>query len=566
MEGVLMRGKSAEAIAVRAADGEIVLETRRIESRGGLKKIPIVRGVIAFGSSLVSGTRALLRSAEVSLDEEEAIGGGAMTIAVLLGVLLSVGLFILLPSALVSLAERLIAPLGALVSGVVEGALRIVIFITYLFLVGLVKDIRRTYMYHGAEHRTINCYEKGMEMTVENVQKCSTRHNRCGTTFLFFVVTISIMIFALTNYLLSLTGIAELNAWYMRLFIRLLLLPIVAGLSYELLRALAALPDNAFTAVLRAPGLALQRLTTCAPDDSMAEVALKSFLAVLAMDEDPSIKEVKFFEKPFAETRKELKAALAAADKPEIDFDFMVSDILGITCGEIGGVESLEPSAYRRLKSLIKRRVEGEPIDYILGNAEFYGKKLKVTEAVLCPRSETELLVENAIGYIKKLDGVPEILDLCTGSGCIALALLNFGKVTASDYSEAALEIARENLKDRAKVVRSDMLDEFTDARFDLIVSNPPYIKTADLENLDEEVKREPRIALDGGENGLKYYERIKTGLVGALKRGGALMLEIGYDIGAEVKALFSSDFESVEVVRDYSNCDRLILCYNYIP
>lgn len=566
MEGVMMRGKSAMAMAVRTPDGDIELETKRLKGKGAwYKKVPIVRGVVAFVSSLVTGMSTLLKSAEVSGEEDETPSGGMMAIAVILGVVLAVGLFILLPSFLTSLLERFIQNMHPLLSGLIEGVLRILIFVLYLFIVSRLKDIKRTFMYHGAEHRTINCYEKGMDMTVENVQKCSTKHNRCGTTFLFFVVVLSILVFALTNFLLSLTGLEIMSSWYMRLLVRLALLPIVAGLSYELLRGLAALPDNTFTNILRAPGLALQRLTTYPPDDDMAEVALKSFLAVLKMDEDESIPEQTFFEHPYEDVKRELKQKLAEAGKPEADFDYMLGDILGLKRGQLFDVKKLAADDYRKLRKNVSRRIDGEPLDYILGYSEFMGERITVNESVLCPRPETELLVERALKMIG--EDSPKALDLCTGSGCIAKALSKTNAaISASDFDDKALEVARKNLEGAGvEVVKSDMLSAFENAGFDLIVSNPPYIKSADMESLEDEVKREPSIALDGGEDGLEYYRRISSGIkAGALKTGGTLMLEIGYDIGNEVKALFEQQFESVSVEKDYGGNNRMVICENF--
>lgn len=564
MEGVLMRGKSAVAMAVRTPDGEIALQTKRLKTKGGwYKKVPIVRGVVSFVVSLVSGMSALMKSAQVSGEEDETPGGGAMAIAAVLGVLLAVGLFIVLPWGVTALINRFVE-LGALFYGLIEGGIRIVIFILYLLLVSRMKDIRRTFMYHGAEHRTINCYEKGLEMTVENVQKCSTKHNRCGTTFLFFVVVISILVFALTNWLLSLTGVAAFENAFVKLGVRLLLLPIVAGLSYELLRFFAILPDNWFTNALRAPGLALQRLTTYPPDDDMARVALESFLAVLKMDEDESVKEVEFFERDFHEVQREFKDRLKAAGKNEKDFDFILADVLGIPSGKRFEVKKLVPADYLKLKKKILQRIGGEPLDYVLGSSEFCGEKIKVTPAVLCPRPETELLAERAL---KEIEGKEtKVLDLCCGSGCIARVLSRSGaSVTASDISDEALDVARENLQGSgAFIVKSDMLDD-VEGEFDLIVSNPPYIKTADLDGLSEEVKKEPRAALDGGEDGLKFYRRISEGIAkGSLKKGGTLLTEIGYDIADGVREIFSPLFETVTIENDYAGLGRIAVCLGF--
>ena len=309
MEGVMMRGRTAMAMAVRDDAGEIRLETERLKGARWYNKVPVIRGVAAFVSSLVTGVSTLMKSAEVSTPDEEMPGKGAMTFAVVLGVVLAVGLFILLPSGVTWVFERFCGLENILAISLIEGLVRLAMSVVCVLLVSRMLDIRRAVMYHGAEHRTINCYEKGLEMTVENVQKCSTRHNRCGTTFLFFVMVVSIVVFALTNWIFSFFGSWSANV-FVRILLRLALLPLVAGLSYELLRGLALMPDNAFTNVLRAPGLALQRLTTYPPEDEMAEVALKSFLAVLEMDENPQVETVTFDKIPVAVLREGIAARL----------------------------------------------------------------------------------------------------------------------------------------------------------------------------------------------------------------------------------------------------------------
>lgn len=552
MEGVMMRGATAMAMAVRDDKGEIRLETQRLKGRRWYNRVPIVRGVVSFVSSLVTGVSTLMKSAEVSTPDEEMPGKSAMTFAVILGVVLAVGLFILLPGAITWLFERFCGLTNVLYISLIEGGLRLVIFIGYLFAVSLLKDIRRTFMYHGAEHRTINCYEKGLEMTVENVQRCSTRHNRCGTTFLFFVMVVSILIFALTNWAFSLMG-----AWgtkiYVKLGLRLALLPLVAGLSYELLRGLALLPDNRFTTILRAPGLALQRLTTYPPDDEMAEVALTSFMAVLKMDEDATIPTTAFADVPLSALRARLGRMLPETADPS-EVDWILCEALGVKRGDVNRYASVNISVRDRCLDIAEKR-KAAPLDYVLGHSEFYGLKVAVGSGVLIPRPETELLAERAI-HAAGAGG--RVLDLCCGSGCIALAVAEntTAEVTAADISETALGYARKNLADTAaRVVQSDLFSALGGETFDVIVCNPPYIATAVIETLSPEVQAEPREALDGGADGLDVYRRLAAEYAEHLNPGGVLLLEIGYDQGESVPALFGGG----RVYKDYAGNDRIV-------
>ena len=570
MEGVMMRGKTAMAMAVRAPDGTVELETQRLKGKHWYAKVPIVRGVVSFVSSLVTGMRTLMRSAEVSTPDEETPGKGWMAFAVVLGVLLAVGLFILLPGVLndlilgkaVHLSEHVGRKTALLLESLFEGVLRILIFVLYLLLVSRMKDIRRTFMYHGAEHRTINCYEKGYDMTVENVQKCSTRHNRCGTTFLFFVMVVSILVFALVRWALSYVPLGSKTWADNRLIltgVRLAMLPLVAGLSYELLRFLAALPDNAFTNILRAPGLALQRLTTYPPEDDMAQVALKSFLAVLAMDEDPAIPPVKFGEHPLRDVKQECTAALLVYGLGEreaaAETDWMLCAVLKVKRNELAQIRSVYAGDYKNVCDLLSRRLCGDPLDYLLGESEFYGHRIKVNTNVLLPRMETETLAHEAIERIGEREC--DVLDLCTGSGCVAVAIAKATRahVVASDISDAALAVAAANAAgEDIRTVQSDLFASIT-GTFDVIVSNPPYIKSGDIVSLAPEVQRQPHMALDGGEDGLHFYRRIASEYRDKLKAGGVLLMEIGYDQADDIRKIFG---EQTEIVKDLDGNDRV--------
>ncbi|MDE7164067.1 MAG: peptide chain release factor N(5)-glutamine methyltransferase [Clostridiales bacterium] len=559
LEGVMMRGKTSVAMAVRAPDGEIELRTERLKASSKASKIPIVRGVISFVSSLAVGMSALLKSAEVSTPEEESPSKTSTVIATIIGVVLAVGLFIGVPWFIGWAIRTWTTFSNVAVISVIEGVSRLLIFIIYLALIRLLGDIKRTFMYHGAEHRTINCYERGMPLTVQNVQSCSTKHNRCGTTFIFFVVIFAILIYALLNWIFTLfVGYEYLfDNFFFTLMIRLLLLPLIAGLSYELLRGLAMLPDNKFTNIIRAPGLALQKLSTCIPDDDMAEVAIAAFNAVLELDEQPNKGTIDFYEREFAAERKRLADRLP--ENPQ-DADWIYCDILDKSRGELGGVDKIKIGQVKKANECADRLLAGEPLGYVLGNAEFCGIKLTVDDRVLIPRFETEVLAEEAvrmIGTSKK-----RVLDMCTGSGCIAavIAKNTAALVVAVDVSDAALEVAKANLKGLgAEVVKSDMFDNI-DGKFDMIVSNPPYIRTAEIEGLQSEVTKQPRMALDGGEDGLKFYRIIADAAPKYLNDKGVIMLEVGYDQAAQVCALFKK-IGACRIIKDLDGKDRIVVC-----
>ncbi len=295
MEGVMMRGPYKTAVSVRKSDGEIVtkIDENGTKKRAKIWKLPILRGCINFIDSLVIGMKALMYSAEfVDIEEEEEteskfekwledklgdkIKDVVIYFAVFLSVIMSVGLFILLPS-IVSGAVESIPSLKwltghKLFTSIFEGIMRMIIFLGYMALVSRMKEIKRVFEYHGAEHKTIACYEAGEELTVENVKKYTRFHPRCGTSFLLFVMIISIIVYA---FLPRFDEYGKIIAILMRMGTRLLCLPIVAGLSYEVIKW-AGRSKNKCVGWLSKPGLWLQKLTTREPDKSQIEVAIES--------------------------------------------------------------------------------------------------------------------------------------------------------------------------------------------------------------------------------------------------------------------------------------------------
>ncbi len=297
MEGVMMRGPHKTAVAVRKPDGEITVKVDKngTKKKHKLLKLPIIRGCINFFESMVIGIKALMYSAEfVDLEEEESeskfekwleeklgdkIKDVVIYFSLIVSVFLSVGLFILLPTVITRAVEALfegIAFVGTKTfTSLCEGIVRMVIFVSYLALVSQMKDIKRVFEYHGAEHKSIACYEAGEELTVENVKKYTRLHPRCGTSFLLFVMIVSIIIFSL----LPRTSIIP------RLLMRIALLPVVAGISYEIIK-LAGKSKNKCVCLLTKPGLWLQKLTTREPDESQIEVAITSLTSVMPEDKE----------------------------------------------------------------------------------------------------------------------------------------------------------------------------------------------------------------------------------------------------------------------------------------
>ena len=290
IEGILMRGPKQTAIVCRKPGEEMVvkIEPAGTMSHGAWARLPIVRGVVSFWDSMKFGMGALMYSADFMEEEEaenqskfdrwleskfseETLEKIMMGTALVFGIAIPIVLFILLPTFL---AGVLGDNVPHIVRNLVEGLFRICIFLAFIYFTSKQSDVHRTYMFHGAEHKTIACYEAGKELTVENARACSRLHPRCGTSFLFMVMIISILFFSLFSWS---------NVW-VRMVTRLALLPVVAGISYEINR-FAGRHDNALTNLLRKPGLALQKLTTAEPTDDMLEVAIEAMNRVIPENE-----------------------------------------------------------------------------------------------------------------------------------------------------------------------------------------------------------------------------------------------------------------------------------------
>ena len=274
IEGVMMRGSKAMAVAVRNPKQEIVIHTQPLSQKlygGRMMRIPFLRGLTMLWDALGLGLRSLMYSADVALGEEDAKFSGPLAWgAVAVSLAFALGLFILLPKGVAAVFESSTTPLA---SALVEGIVRLALFVAYIWLIGRMNDIRRVFGYHGAEHKTINAYEAGSELTVRSVQRFPLAHPRCGTAFLLTVVVLSIFFFAPLNALGLPFGVS--------LLLRLALIPVVAMVAYEYIRFSARHLDNLFVRAIIVPNLALQSLTTRQPEDAMVEVAIAAFNKVL---------------------------------------------------------------------------------------------------------------------------------------------------------------------------------------------------------------------------------------------------------------------------------------------
>ena len=699
MEGVMMQGPDRTAIAMRLPSGELYLRTKKKPKQPAAAKIPFLRGIVVFVRSLINGMGTLMESADIleeyapeEYSEEpgkleawinkkfgaKAAWNFLMTTALLFALVITLVFFIILPTWVVNFLGKWVT--NAFVLNLVEGVLRILIFVAYIVAIRNMEDIKTLFRYHGAEHKTIHCYENDRVLCPENAEEFYTLHPRCGTSFLVFVLIVSLLLF-------SFLGWPNLA---LRILSRILLIPVIAGISYELLR-LAGRSDGKLVRILSWPGLQLQRLTTMEPTRDQLEVAILSLKAVLV---DPATPEISSFVdkdgnkvrsraeeeeagreseawaaevEAHTEANKEaVKQAIEENEKAELrtvfedpgkgasdkDIDEAISflETLGsdgytIVAPEetdgrtlvraIADKEAAEAKArtlarrytndiktyenalswgqaalsmlpngkneartimsyatglgtaqlitkakelmrdddFAEFEKRIYARIAGKPLQYIVGMQEFMGLPFRVNPSVLIPRLDTEVLAEQVLGIIEGM-GLerPEVLDLCTGSGALGVTIaakVPGALVTMTDVSEEALKTAMGNaglngVNRRCSFLLGDMFEALPDDKlFDIIVCNPPYIESDVIETLDVEVKdHEPRLALDGGPDGLDFYRIIADKASLHLKSGGLLALEIGCDQGVAVKRLLNKakTYGNVRVVRDLAHLDRVVI------
>lgn len=573
IEGVMMRGSKGQATAIRKPNGKIEIDMKKIvpiTKKYKFLNIPFIRGIFVLIDSLVTGINTLNYSASFFEEEGEEeskfelwlknkfgeksndlIVGGTM----ILSFALAIGLFIALPTGIASLFNSM--NLQPVALNLIEAIIRIVILLIYMYSISKMEDIYRVFQYHGAEHKSIFCYEAEEELTVENVRRFTRFHPRCGTNFLFLIMFVSIIIFSFTGW----------GNFFERLALRILLIPVVSGITYELIRWLGK-NDNILSKVIAYPGLKLQELTTKEPDDDQLEVAIAALMGAEGI-------------KPNDKTIGEL-LDIGSKELKEKNIDTYMLDaqlLLGMVLGKdkiyliTNRDKEVSDKDEKEYISLIEKRKKRMPIKYILGETEFMGFDFDVEEGVLIPRGDTEILVEELLSIIKENDEI-NVCDLCSGSGAIGISLAmnrknievdeidNFNipeKVTKSNILKHALE-------NRVKFISSNLLEEpIKDGkRYDVIVSNPPYIKANEINNLMDDVKLyEPHTALDGGEDGLVFYKKIVEESKLTLNNNGVLAFEIGHDQGLDVRILMEeAGFSNVKLVKDLAGLDRVLLGY----
>ena len=569
IEGVMMRGSSGLATAVRTPKENIEIDFQKVVSitkKHKILNIPFIRGIFILIDSLIIGIKTLNYSASFFEETEpskfedwlkgkfgeksnDIIIGMTMTLSMVIAVVL----FMAIPTGVASLFKGF--GLTPIALNLIEAVIRIVILIAYIYGISQMEDIFRVFQYHGAEHKTIFCYEAEEELTVENVKKYGRFHPRCGTNFLFLIMMVSVVIFTFTGW----------GSFIQRLGLRIVLIPIISGITYEIIKWLGK-SNSKLAQIISYPGLKLQGLTTREPDDSQIEVAIAALLAAEGLEEP---------EKTIGEL---LQFGVEKLKKVEIDTYILDTQLLLgkiINRDRIYLITNRDEKINNKFKKdyleLLNKRVKKMPISYILGETEFMGLDLYVEEGVLIPRADTEVLVEEVLKLISK-DKEVKVCDLCCGSGAIGIALAHYRNninIDLIDYYEVPEKITiknlnRHNLNERATFIKSNLLEKPIEdnKKYDLIVSNPPYIKEKVIDTLMDDVKDyEPHTALSGGEDGLCFYKRIIDESKSVLNENGILSFEIGHDQAEELNKLMTdAGFKNIRVIKDLSGLDRVAI------
>lgn len=570
IEGVMMRGSRGTATSIRKDNGEIVTDFQDITpitKKFKFLNIPFVRGIFVLIDSLRIGIKTLNYSASFFDTEEEnskfedwlksKFGEKAndiiMAITMIISFAMAIGLFIGIPTAVASIFKKF--GLSAIGLNLIEALIRISILLFYMWAISKFDDIYRVFQYHGAEHKTIFCYEAEKELTVENVREQGRFHPRCGTNFLFLIMLVSVLIISFTGW----GGFLE------RLVLRIILIPVVSGVTYELIKWLGK-SESKLSKIVAYPGLQLQKLTTREPDDKQIEVAISALKAAEGIeDEEKTIGELLNIG---TKILSEVKIDTARLDAQLLLGKVINKDKLYLM---INNNENVKNTDKEKFLEFINKRKKKMPVKYILGECDFMGLDFFVEEGVLIPRSDTEVLVEKVLSMISENEEL-KVCDLCSGSGAIGIALAYYRKnitVDSIDYYDIPEKITKKNIKrhnlqDRMNFIKSDLLKEVINKgeKYDILVSNPPYIKEEEIETLMSDVKDyEPHTALDGGADGLIFYRRIVDESKRVLKNNSILAFEIGYDQGEDVKFLMEENgYKNVEVIKDLAGLDRVVI------
>lgn len=558
--GLMLKNKKREAIGRVDENKNIYVEINDInktidEDKFTIYDVPIIRGIISMKNMIASSVPYVLKSSQdilnktskekIDIDKFELVSAYAISITLILILFAAVPNFI---STFLTLSIRNIS----------QAIMQTSAFVIYLLLLAKVDSLKSLFEYHGAEHKVANAYEKleKRDITIENVKKQSRFHARCGGNFvvyLFFLI-------------LFITFIIPSNNLIFKTILQVLLFPFLAGFSYELVMYTEYLPN--FLKFLAYPAMSIQLITTKEPSDDKIELAIYTLFGCINGENQVSINK---FVKDYLLYNKSIKKDFNIKEALNIFSSIKNIDVNDIFINMDGIMLDYNEQikANMMLNKLYKDNI---PMAYIIGKVNFYNEQYIVNQDVLIPRVDSEILVEKAIEYINN-ENLNTMLDMCTGSGCIGISITKNSKIkytTLIDVSKEALEITNKNIilnkvDKKCSTLHSDLFSNLNNSniKYDIIVSNPPYIPTKDINGLDASVKKEPTIALDGGKDGMDFYRKILKQSLNYLNNNAVLIFEIGYDELEKFKEIINryAEYKVVESLKDFGGNDRVVVC-----
>lgn len=512
-----------------------------------INKIPIIRGILGISSQIGNSSEEFIESSG------EKVGKNS-TFKTILS-------YIFLIVICISLPIIISIPFGENIRQLIQILVILLEFTFYISLVKLISEFNVLFMYHGAEHKAVNAYENLNieDINIENIKKQSRFHKRCGGNFIVYFILLTIL-----------SVFVPINNLLLKSLVMIVLSIFNIGIAFEIVTLFSKF-RKPFD-ILNYPATLIQLVTTKEPTDEMLKIAMYGVLG--SGREKNGITPQEYVKKYVEQNIKE----------KEYDTQDIYSILEYVTNNDRNRLIlqkdnylislSQEIEADRLLN---KYYDEKYPLQYLTHKQYFYNEIYYVDENVLIPRADSEILVEKAIEYINNED-MKNVIDLCTGSGALGISIsknTNIEKMTLIDISLGAIKVAKRNIQkngvsDKVTVQISDLLNEKIseikddqEKRVDMIVSNPPYIKTSIINTLQEEVQKEPHLALDGGKNGLDFYLRIVKEAKEVLKPNGILIFEIGYDQLSDLKDIIkeNEEYNLLESVKDYGGNDRVVVC-----
>lgn len=558
--GLMLRNKKREAVGRVDNNNNVYVEINERqnnidEDKFTIYDVPIIRGIISMKNMIASSVPYVLKSSQEILEKKSKEKVEIDKFEVVSAYIISITLILVLVAAIPNFISNF---LSVNIRNISQAIMQTCAFVIYLLLLAKIDSLKTLFEYHGAEHKVANAYEKleKKNITVENVKKYSRFHARCGGNF---VVYLFILIIAITMIIPS-------NNLIFKTIIQVALLPFLAGFSYELIMYTEYLPN--FLKFLAYPAMSIQFITTREPSDDKIQLAIYTLFGCINGNKEITINT---FIKNYLSYNKKIKKVFEIKDAILI-----FSSIKDINSNEIfTNMDSITLNYNEQIKANImlnKLYKDNLPIAYVIGYTNFYKEKYFVNSNVLIPRVDSEILVEKAISYIDN-ENCNTMLDMCTGSGCLGISIAknsNIKHVDLIDISAEALLITSKNIKgngveDKCNIIKSDLFSKLKDSniKYDMIVSNPPYINSDVVLTLDESVKKEPVLALDGGKDGMDFYRKILKNAREYLNDKGIIIFEIGYDqlnkIQSEIKKY--KEYSIIESIKDYGGNDRVVIC-----